>query len=58
MNAFDKAALLERRAQLDEARQKAQNEFYRLVGAIQLCNALIAELDASTEPEKIEEKKQ
>lgn len=45
MEAFDRDALLARRAELVQMQQDAANEFQRLTGAIQLCDALLAELD-------------
>lgn len=47
MQSFDRAAILERKAQLEAARQDVQNEFYRLAGAVQFCDSLLAELDAA-----------
>jgi hypothetical protein len=46
---FDRDALLSRKAEIEKAMQEVANEFQRLIGAAQLCDALIAELDASEE---------
>jgi hypothetical protein len=52
MPTLDSQALQERKAQLETAMQEARDEFQRLAGAIQLCDALIAELeDAHDESE-------
>lgn len=42
---MDKEKLLERRAELEAARQQVADEFQRLTGAIQFIDALIAELE-------------
>lgn len=42
---MDKDKLLERRAELEAARQQVADEFQRLTGAIQLIDALMAEMD-------------
>lgn len=44
---LDKDKLLERRAELETARQQVADEFQRLTGAIQLIDALVSELDDS-----------
>lgn len=42
---LDREKLLARRAELEEARQQVADEYQRLTGAIQLCDALVSELD-------------
>lgn len=42
---MDKDKLLERRAELEAARQQVADEFQRLTGAIQLIDALVAEFE-------------
>ena len=48
---MDKERLLERRAELDAARQQVADEFQRLTGAIQLIDALVAEIDDAAQQE-------
>lgn len=48
---LDKEKLLERRAELETARQQVADEFQRLQGAIQLIDALIAEIDEQPKQE-------
>lgn len=43
-----KDKLLERRAELETARQQVADEFQRLTGAIQLIDALLAEIKDDT----------
>lgn len=49
MVAFTRDDLISRKAEIQKAMQEVADEFQRLTGASQLCDALIAELDASDE---------
>ncbi len=48
---MDKEKLLERRAELETARQQVADEFQRLTGAIQLIDALLSEMDDAKKQE-------
>jgi hypothetical protein len=54
MISFDRQSILERKGQLENARRDVLDEVQRYNGAIQLCDALIAEIDASENNQPIE----
>jgi uncharacterized protein YaaN involved in tellurite resistance len=56
--SYTREMILARKRELEQAREEARDEFQRLAGAVQLCDAMLAELDASEQPEKGEEKQQ
>lgn len=48
---YTREMILERKASLEQALQELSNEYQRLAGAIQLCDAMLAELDAQENAE-------
>lgn len=51
---FDRQMILERKQQLEQMLQEAANEYQRLMGAIQLCNAMLSELEEMGQTASIE----